>query len=136
MAHETQTTEKAQENPRAPFHQQAAVPVSPDPLPPSHVATRSLGATPDARNGLQVESRLGDIDRIPGLTIAIVGETHLGKAVSKLAKLGNAHPSSGACEQVASKARSSHYLHNPLPLLPYRLDLFVAHRLSHGSRRT
>lgn len=92
-----------------------------------NIATCILEGTYDGWTAVQVESRLGHIDQIPGLTLPILRDTHLGKAVNKLAKLGNVHPSSAACEQIASKARSSHDLHNALHVRQHRLDLCVMH---------
>ncbi|KAL3137409.1 hypothetical protein ABBQ32_006931 [Trebouxia sp. C0010 RCD-2024] len=81
----------------------------------------------------QVVSRLGDIDQIHGLTRSILADTNLGKAVNRLARLGNTKPSIAACEQIASKARSSHYLHNSLPLSQHRPDLCDAHASTQGA---
>lgn len=92
-----------------------------------------LGRSHDGWTAVQVVSRLGDIDQIHGLTRSILADTNLGKAVNRLARLGNTKPSIAACEQIASKARSSHYLHNSLPLSQHRPDLCDAHASTQGA---
>lgn len=53
----------------------------------------------------QVEANLGDIDQL-SLSMEILRTVGLGKAVSKLAKLPQAHPAFAECQRIALKARS------------------------------
>lgn len=55
---------------------------------------------------VQVESTLEDIGQLPGLTMDILRDTSIGKAVSSLNKLARLHPGITACDHIASKARS------------------------------
>ena len=85
--------------------------------------------TAERYTAMQVESIIGDIGQLPGMTLEILKDTNVGKAVSKLAKLGKLHPSIMACDQIASKARSNPYLQVTLPRLDHKIAFspFPAH---------
>ena len=53
-----------------------------------------------------MESILGDIGKLSGMTFEILKDTNVGKAVNKLSRLGKLHPSIIACDHIALKARS------------------------------
>ena len=54
---------------------------------------------------MQVETSLSSIGQLSGLTMDILRDTQLGKAVSKLTKLAKLHPTITDCERISSKAR-------------------------------
>ena len=52
-----------------------------------------------------METSLSSIGQLSGLTMDILRDTQLGKAVSKLSKLAKLHPTITDCERISSTAR-------------------------------